>query len=104
MSSFIGVSSSNLPFEAPHGWAYERNYEIPEAESLDVEIDGPPIGKVHRTIGENLVAWFLVTDSDGKTFYICPAFLPGDPDTWEKVNRALKAQTAPAGPWSECAT
>jgi len=41
-----------------------------------------------------LAAWFLDTDYDDKTFKISQAFFPGDPDTWEKLQRALKAQIA----------
>ncbi len=39
--------------------------------------------------------WFLDTNYDGKTFKISQAFFPGDPDAWEKLQRALKAQIAP---------
>ena len=42
-----------------------------------------------------LAAWFLDTDYDDKTFKISQAFFPDDPDTWEKLQRALKAQLAP---------
>jgi adenine-specific DNA-methyltransferase len=42
-----------------------------------------------------LAAWFLDTDYDDKTFKISQAFFPGDPDTWEKLQRALKARFAP---------
>jgi adenine-specific DNA-methyltransferase len=45
--------------------------------------------------GKDVAAWFLDTDYDGKTFHICQAFFPGDPDAWEKLQRALKAHIAP---------
>jgi len=39
---------------------------------------------------EDISAWFLDADYDGKTFRICQAFFPGDPDAWEKLQRALR--------------
>jgi len=61
-----------------------------------VDIYDPLAGEVHSVRGENVAAWFLDTDYDGKTFHICQAFFPGDPDAWEKLQRALKAQIDPA--------
>jgi very-short-patch-repair endonuclease len=60
-----------------------------------VDIYDPLTGKVHSERGENVAAWFLDTDYDGKTFKIAQAFFPGDPDAWEKLQRALKAQIDP---------
>jgi adenine-specific DNA-methyltransferase len=60
-----------------------------------VDIYDPLTGKVQSTRGEDVAAWFLDTDYDGKTFKISQAFFPGDPDAWEKLQRALKAQIAP---------
>jgi len=61
-------------------------------ELRGVDIYDPLTGKVHSTRGEDVAAWFLDTDYDGKTFHICQAFFPGDPDAWEKLQRALRAQ------------
>ena len=52
-------------------------------------------GEVYSTRGEDVAAWLLDTDYDGKTFHICQAFFPGDPKAWEKLQRALKAQIDP---------
>lgn len=60
-----------------------------------VDIYDPLTGEVHSERGENVAAWFLDTDYDGKTFKIAQAFFPGDPDAWEKLQRALKAQIDP---------
>jgi adenine-specific DNA-methyltransferase len=57
-----------------------------------VDIYDPLREKVHSSRGEDVAAWFLDTDYDGKTFRICQAFFPGDADAWEKLQRALKAQ------------
>ncbi len=64
-------------------------------ELRGVDIYDPLTGEVHSTRGENVAAWFLDTDYDGKTFKISQAFFPGDPDAWEKLQRALKAQIDP---------
>jgi adenine-specific DNA-methyltransferase len=64
-------------------------------ELRGVDIYDPLSGEVHSTRGEDVAAWFLDTDYDGKTFKISQAFFPGDPDAWEKLQRALKAQIAP---------
>ncbi len=64
-------------------------------ELRGVDIYDPLSGEVHSTRGEDVAAWFLDTDYDGKTFHICQAFFPGDPDAWEKLQRALKAQIPP---------
>jgi adenine-specific DNA-methyltransferase len=64
-------------------------------ELRGVDIYDPLTGEVHSTRGEEVAAWFLDTDYDGKTFHICQAFFPGDPDAWEKLQRALRAQIPP---------
>jgi adenine-specific DNA-methyltransferase len=64
-------------------------------ELRGVDIYDPLTGEVQSTRGENVAAWFLDTDYDGKTFHICQAFFPGNPDAWEKLQRALKAQIDP---------
>ncbi len=64
-------------------------------ELRGVDIYDPLTGEVRSMQGKDVAAWFLDTDYDGKTFHICQAFFPGDPDAWEKLQRALKAQIAP---------
>jgi len=64
-------------------------------ELRGVDVYDPLTGEVYSTRGEDVAAWFLDTDYDGKTFHICQAFFPGDPKAWEKLQRALKAQIDP---------
>jgi len=64
-------------------------------ELRGVDIYDPMTGEVQSTRGEDVAAWFLDTDYDGMTFHICQAYFPGDPDAWEKLQRALKAQIDP---------
>ncbi|WP_376789655.1 DNA methyltransferase, partial [Thermoflexus sp.] len=47
------------------------------------------------TRGKDVSALFLDGDYDSMTFKISQAFFPGDPDAWEKLQRALKAQIDP---------
>jgi adenine-specific DNA-methyltransferase len=60
-----------------------------------VDIYDPLTGEVQSTRGDDVAAWFLDTDYDGKTFHICQAFFPGDDKAWEKLERALRAQIDP---------
>ena len=60
-------------------------------ELRGVDIYDPVTGEVHSARGEEVAAWFLDADYDGMTFKISQAFFPGDPDAWEKLQRALKA-------------
>jgi adenine-specific DNA-methyltransferase len=80
--------------DALHRGAFDREGEW-RVQLLGVDIYDPLTGEVQSTRGEDVAAWFLDTDYDGKTFHICQAFFPGDPDAWEKLQRALKAQIAP---------
>ncbi|MCS7192697.1 MAG: DUF559 domain-containing protein, partial [Armatimonadetes bacterium] len=64
-------------------------------ELLGVDIYDPLTGEVRSTRGEDVAAWFLDTDYDGKTFHICQAFFPNDQNAWEKLQRALKAYIDP---------
>lgn len=64
-------------------------------ELRGVDIYDPLTGEVHSTRGEDVATWFLDTDYDGMTFHICQAFFPGDPEAWEKLQRALRAQIDP---------
>jgi adenine-specific DNA-methyltransferase len=48
-------------------------------ELRGVDIYDPLTGEVHSERGENVAAWFLDTDYDGKTFKIAQAFFPRRP-------------------------
>ncbi|MBM4287819.1 MAG: site-specific DNA-methyltransferase [Deltaproteobacteria bacterium] len=64
-------------------------------ELRGVDIYDPLTGETHHARGRDVAAWFLDADYDGKTFRICQAFFPGDPDAWNKLQRALKARIDP---------
>jgi adenine-specific DNA-methyltransferase len=64
-------------------------------ELRGVDIYDPLTGETHHARGRKVAAWFLDADYDGKTFRICQAFFTGDPDAWNKLQRALKARIDP---------
>jgi adenine-specific DNA-methyltransferase len=53
--------------------AFDREGEW-RVKLLGVDIYDPLTGEVQSTRGEDVAAWFLDTDYDGKTFHICQAF------------------------------
>jgi adenine-specific DNA-methyltransferase len=57
-----------------------------------VDIYDPVTGETSHDDGENVAAWFLDHDYDGRTFCVCQAFFPGgkNKNTWEKLQKALK--------------
>ncbi len=76
--------------------AWKRNDDGTYVVELrGVDIYNPLTGQTEHSQGSEVAAWFLDTDYDGKTFHICQAFFPGDPDAWDKLQRALKAQIDP---------
>ena len=57
-----------------------------------VDIYDPVTGETHHDDGENVAAWFLDHDYDGRTFCVSQAFFPGGKakNPWEKLQKALK--------------
>jgi adenine-specific DNA-methyltransferase len=54
-----------------------------------VDVYDPLDGSVVSARANQIAAWFLDTDYDGRTFAICQAFFP-DGKAWDKLERALK--------------
>lgn len=59
-------------------------------ELRGVDIYDPTTGELSSSSGEEVAAWFLDQDYDGRTFFICQAFFPGGTNPWEKLQRALR--------------
>jgi adenine-specific DNA-methyltransferase len=57
-----------------------------EVEGMDVY--DPVNNAIHPTSRDQVAAWFVDTDYDGRTFCICQAFFP-DRKKWDKLARAL---------------
>ena len=82
-------------FGQPDVRVHEKKDGTFTAELRGVDIYDPVTGEVHSTRGEDVAAWFLDADYDGKTFKISQAFFPANSNAWEKLERALKAQIDP---------
>lgn len=54
-----------------------------------VDVYNPLDGAVTSARADQIAAWFLDTDYDGRTFCIVQAFFPNK-SAWEKLQRALK--------------
>jgi adenine-specific DNA-methyltransferase len=61
-------------------------------ELAAVDLYDPTTGETRSSPGEDVAAWFVDHDYDGKTFCICQALFPGRKATnpWEKLQKALK--------------
>ncbi len=57
-----------------------------------VDIYDPVTGETNHDDGENVAAWFLDQDYDGRTFCVGQAFFPSGKikNPWEKLQKALK--------------
>jgi adenine-specific DNA-methyltransferase len=69
--------------------------EVKESkEEIQVEVHGvdvydPTTGEVYSAHVDQVAAWFLDTDYDGRTFCICQAFFPNK-SAWSSLEKALK--------------
>lgn len=60
-------------------------------ELKGVDLYDPQTGETSTSKGDDVAAWFLDHDYDGRTFCISQAFFPGGgKNPWEKLQRALK--------------
>ncbi len=65
-------------------------------ELKGVDLYDPNTGELYSDRGEDVAAWFLDQDYDGRTFCVCQAFFPGGSNNpWEKLSRALKETIDP---------
>lgn len=64
----------------------EDGQYVVEVEGMDVY--DPGTGSLSPTNSDEIAAWFLDTDYDGRTFCVCQAFFP-DRTKWEKLARVL---------------
>jgi len=82
-------------FGQPDVGVVKQKDDTYRVELRGVDIYDPLTGETHHSRGSEVAAWFLDTDYDGMTFHLCQAFFPGDPDAWDRLQRALKAQIEP---------
>ncbi|MDX2089784.1 MAG: site-specific DNA-methyltransferase [Kofleriaceae bacterium] len=56
-----------------------------------VDLYDPNTGETTHRSGEDVAAWFIDHDYDGRTFCVCQALFPGGgKNPWEKLQKALK--------------
>ena len=75
----------------PDGTA-PADVNIYSVEVMGIDLYDPHTGQTSHDTGENVAAWFVDHDYDGKTFCICQALFPakGMKNPWEKLQKALK--------------
>ncbi|MGB6836509.1 MAG: site-specific DNA-methyltransferase [Dehalococcoidia bacterium] len=78
-------------FGQPDVWPERQKDGNWVVELRGVDIYDPNAGEVRSSSGEDVAAWFLDQDYDGRTFCICQAFFPGPGDNpWKKLQRTLR--------------
>ena len=63
-------------------------------ELAGIDLYDPITGNTMHGRGEDVAAWFVDQDYDGRTFCICQALFPARSikDPWEKLQKALKGR------------
>ncbi len=79
-------------FGAPDVKAHKEPDGMISAELVGVDIYDPVTGSTTHGKGDDVAAWFVDHDYDGRTFCICQALFPGraTQNPWEKLQKALK--------------
>ncbi len=79
-------------FGAPDVKVHKEADELVSVELTGVDLYDPITGTTNHGKGEDVAAWFLDHDYDGRSFCICQALFPGrsTKNPWEKLQRALK--------------
>lgn len=79
----------------------EPDVEIrPDGDELVVEVRGldvydPTTGEVRSSTTDDIAAWFVDTDYDGRSFFVRHAYFTGGNTPYESLQRALKADIDP---------
>lgn len=73
---------------------------VPEGEALTVEVRGldvydPTRGEVRSAGTDDIAAWFVDTDYDGRQFFVRHAYFTGGNEPYESLAKALKADIDP---------
>lgn len=83
-------------FGAPDVKVHKDADGLVAVELRGVDLYDPTTGETAAKKGEDVAAWFVDHDYDGRTFCICQALFPGrgTKNPWEKLQKALKAGRA----------
>jgi len=68
----------------------EDNLVVVEVRGLDVY--DPTTGEVRSSTPDDIAAWFIDTDYDGRSFFVRHAYFTGDNKPYESLQRALRAE------------
>jgi len=68
------------------------NQLVLEIHGLDVY--DPTTGQVRSSAVDDIAAWFLDTDYDGDAFFVRHAYFTGADDPYDRLRKALKADTS----------
>ena len=79
-------------FGAPDVRVHKEDDGQASVELRGVDLYDPLTGETDQRKGEDVAAWFVDHDYDGRTFCICQAFFPArnTKNPWEKLQKALK--------------
>ena len=73
---------------------------VPEGDALTVEVRGldvydPTRGEVRSASTDDIAAWFIDTDYDGRQFFVRHAYFTGGHQPYESLAKALRADIDP---------
>lgn len=71
-------------------WAGKAERSQFQVKLLGVDVFDPITVKSDSRAGDDVPAWFLDTDYNGRVFHVCQAFFPRT-GAWEKLKKALRA-------------
>jgi adenine-specific DNA-methyltransferase len=79
-------------FGAPDVTVHKEADGAVSVEVIGVDLYDPITGSTTHGRGEDVAAWFVDHEYDGRTFCICQALFPGrsTKNPWEKLQKALK--------------
>ena len=66
----------------------------PKAETRGLDVYDPTTGQLRSSSVDDIAAWFLDTYYDGDAFVVRHAYFTGADDPYDKLRRALRADTS----------
>ncbi len=64
-----------------------------------VDVYDPTTGQIRNSSTDDVACWFIDTDYNGESFFVCHAYFTGAGDPYEKLKKALRAEIDEAA-WS----
>ena len=76
----------------------QQNGQI-KVEIKGVDVYDPTTGQIRSAATGDIACWFIDTDYNGESFFVCHAYFTGAEEPYEKLKRALRAEIDEAA-WS----